>query len=287
MNIDMKNVVIGAIGVLVRPIVRLALRNGITFREFTDLCRGEYVQVAAQDYGVHGRETNVSRIALITGINRKDIKRLKDAISNGDDVFSSQAPSRISRIITGWHDDGEFLSESGAPRDLDIEGPLGFGELVRRYGGDVALVTVIRELKKAKVLEELPSGQLKILKRFYIPNPSSDPESEPEFVNPRAIQHASSILGDHINTIFHNLYRHDTKEPLRFERRATNNLVRKEVVPAFRAFVEQRAQQYLVDIDEWLSANEVQGHPRQNKCVRLGMGTYWIEGIENITEEAG
>lgn len=285
MNLDVKKKVLNAFCALIRPIIRLALRNGVTYREFMDLCKNMYVDVAAEDYGVHGRDTNTSRIALITGLNRKDIKKIRDRMASGDSPEETHAPDRIARILTGWHQDPQFLDGKGMPLELPVEGEgPSFAELIRQYGGDIAVVTLVRELKRSKVIIETEQNRLKVLKRFYIPNPSSDLDTEPELINPKLIGHASSILTDHVTTIFHNLYRYDTGEPVRFERRATNHLVNKSVLPEFRQFTETLGQRFLEDVDDWLAAREQSVTTPESKRVRLGMGAYWIEGPDSNSE---
>ena len=59
-------------------ICRLLLRHEIGFREFSDLAKAAFVQVATEDYGIRGRPTNISRVAVMTGLTRKEVKRLRD-----------------------------------------------------------------------------------------------------------------------------------------------------------------------------------------------------------------
>jgi hypothetical protein len=269
--------IIDAIGTLVKPIVRLALRNGMTFRQFSELCKRIYVDVAASDYGVGGRETNISRIALMTGINRKDIKRLKDDIGSGEPWSDPGAPDRISRILGAWHREPPFISSEGMPLDLPLEGEVSFSSLVSEYGGDIAVVTLVREFKRSGVVEELPEGNLRVLKRHFVPNPHSDPQLAPGTIDAKPIAHASSILNDHVNTIFHNLYREQTDLPARFERRVTNYMVDKSAVDDFHEYIAVKGQQLLEDIDDWLNAHQADENNSASKPVRLGFGTYWIQ----------
>ncbi len=271
-----------AFSLLIRPIIRLAIRNGIVYREFADICRNNYVQVAFDEYGVGGRNTNTSRIALITGINRKDIKKIKDAIIDGS-LENQAAPDRISRVLTGWHQDPNYLDDQGQPLLLPIESEdsVSFHSLVAEYGGDIAPVTLIKEFKRSQVVEEdLETGRLRILKRFYIPTPDAGSKQPLDFIAPKAMEHASSLLNDHATTIYHNLYRENTKIPARFERRATNFHVSADYIEDFHELVNEKAQQLLEEIDLWLSEHET-SNPDDKKANRLGLGIYWIQGEES------
>ena len=53
---------------LLRPVVAMLLRSGITWKEFSDMSRSVFVRVATEDYGRKGRPTNMSRVAILTGL---------------------------------------------------------------------------------------------------------------------------------------------------------------------------------------------------------------------------
>jgi len=92
------------------------------------------------------------------------------------------------------------------------------------------------------------------------------------------------MLVDHINTIFHNLYRHDTSESQRFDMRATNNEIKVSDVPAFYTYVDQLGMDLLVKADNWLSEHQRDENTTE-PCVRLGVGVYSIEGIDQSVVE--
>ncbi|MFQ6005199.1 MAG: DUF6502 family protein, partial [Woeseia sp.] len=50
---------------LLRPVARILLRHGVSFRELKELCKKTYIAVATDEFGVDGRPTNVSRVAML------------------------------------------------------------------------------------------------------------------------------------------------------------------------------------------------------------------------------
>ena len=261
---------------LISGIVRLALRNGINFKEFSNLCKMAYIDMAAQDYGIKGRPTNLSRIALMTGIDRREIKRINDSIHNTKDKLTQKSPDKISRILMGWFSDPAYQDEKGEPLEIPIEGNApSFDALVKTYGGDVAVVTILREFRRSLTVIDLENGKLKANTRYYIPNYQTSAKA-PELVNSDAIAHGSSMLIDHINTIFHNLYREDMEERERFEIRATNPAIDKTKVDEFYKLVDERGMQFLLEIDQWLATHQVNNLSIPHE--RLGTGLYFIQG---------
>ena len=101
---------------LLRPLVRLLVARGITFPALTDLLRELYVNVAEYDFALAGKEQTDSRVSLLTGIHRKEVRRLRGA---GAPVSAVPAVvSRTSRIIARWIADPAFTDPQGHPLPL-------------------------------------------------------------------------------------------------------------------------------------------------------------------------
>lgn len=276
MSKSVKEHVASALRKLLEPIIMMMLRNNITYKEFSNLCKTIFVEVAARDFGIRGRPTNVSRIAVLTGLDRKEVKRIKDLIQENKLVIDAQhSQDRLTRVLSAWHLDSEFLNESGLPRLLSVDGESGsFNALAKKYGGDVPISTILKELLRGAAVEECASGELRVIKRHFFP-PQSDPE---------ALLRAGSVIHDLGATLFHNLYEGGSDSmPLKFERRASNQNIDPKAVRAFRAFVEREGQAYLERVDEWLSAHELpEGDDNSQAGIRLGVGAYLIEEDKKI-----
>ncbi|HRH77836.1 MAG TPA: DUF6502 family protein, partial [Cellvibrionaceae bacterium] len=116
MTSTLKEHVFVALRKLLTPIVKMLLRNGVTYKEFCVLSKDLYVEVASADFGLRGRPTNVSRVSLLTGLDRKEVKRIKDLLENlqhGADAQINQ--DRFTRVLSAWHLDAEFIDDSGLP----------------------------------------------------------------------------------------------------------------------------------------------------------------------------
>jgi hypothetical protein len=101
---------------LLRPLVRLLVARGITFPALTDLLRELYVNVAEYDFTLTGKDQTDSRVSLLTGIHRKEVRRLRGA---GAPVSAVPAVvSRTSRIIARWIADPAFTDRLGQPVPL-------------------------------------------------------------------------------------------------------------------------------------------------------------------------
>jgi hypothetical protein len=62
-----------------RPMVKRLLEMGIPFGALEVRLRELYVEVAGSELALPARRQTDSRISLVTGINRKEVKRIRSA----------------------------------------------------------------------------------------------------------------------------------------------------------------------------------------------------------------
>lgn len=270
-----KDITLSACQKLMEPIIGILLRNGITHKDLAIVCKQLYVKIASQEFGIRGRQTNLSRIGLLTGIDRKEVARIKE--SQEQNIVSEdnqKSQDRLTRVLSGWYQDADFLDAQGSPQLLSIDGDTpSFAQLARRYGGDMPASTLLKELIRHKTVEENHHGELRVLKRYFVPAQS----------DPSALLRAGSVLNDLGSTLEHNLYKAKLQKKVapRFERRASNTEISPEYAEAFRAFIEKEGQAFLEKVDAWLTEHEqpATAHSEKNIKMRLGVGTYLIEEI--------
>ena len=258
--------ILDALERLLDPIVLLLLKSGITWREFADLAKVKFVQVATKEFGIRGRPTNASRVAILTGIDRRDVRKLREATAE-QPVFAPGFMSKPTQVLDGWFHDPNFRTASGQPRDLHVsEGENSFAALVRRYTPGIPHVAMIKELRAVGAVEELPDGRLRALKRNYIPRELTDNQ----------IRLWGSILQDVGTTLEHNLMRKES-EPPRFERRALSLSVDPRARREFEAFLAVEGQAFLERVDEWLAAHQIENTGSAPiEGIRMGVGVYEI-----------
>jgi hypothetical protein len=129
---------------MLRPVVRLLLRNGITYQVFSEVAKTVFVEVSEESDVTGPFKATKSRVALLTGLTRPEVKRV---LERGEELPELVRYSRIPAIIGGWATDPLFLGEDGQPLPLPATGPgRSFETLVRRFGADLPKATVLDEL---------------------------------------------------------------------------------------------------------------------------------------------
>ena len=265
MSHEVKQAAFASLRLCMRPIARLLLRCGVTWKELAELCKIVYVEAAAADYGKHGRPANSSRVAILTGLSRREVKRVKDLIAQPrqQGFHSVERINHASRLLTGWFTDPDFLDSRGKPRLLSQGGDLGFDALLKRYAPDIPPTAMLKELKNVGAARETAAGKLRAMTRYFMPGG----------LDRDAIIRSGSVLSDLARTVAHNRLR-AADEPSRFERRAANFRVRRGLRRAFHDYLERHGMAFLEATDRWLSEHEAK-HP-DDKTDRLGVGVYLI-----------
>ena len=145
---DVKRDLLAAFRSLMTPLIRILLRSGITFQEFGGVLKDVYVTVCAQEMALPGRKLTLSRVAIATGLPRREVAKIVRNEGKTQWGVWSNAGLAAS-VLEVWHTDSKFLAPYGYPRDLKIDGtdevPT-FEDLARRFSTDVPHEILVGEL---------------------------------------------------------------------------------------------------------------------------------------------
>jgi hypothetical protein len=252
-----------------RPAIHVLLRCGVTWREFAELAKTTYVEVATAKFGLRGRPTNVSRTAMLTGLARRDVRKQREALASVADPAGGYV-TKASLVLSAWHLNPDFLDSRGRPARLPMNGAEhSFSALVHRCAGtDVPATTLLKELVSSGAVRRRADGKLEAVHRSYIP----------QTMDEQLIRLWGSVMADVATTYVHNLTRPSGK-PSRFERAAVNDRIDARALPEFRALLETEGQVFLEKVDAWLTAHEINEKDAAagKKIIRLGVGAYHVQ----------
>jgi len=267
MTLDIYRSVLRACPVLMRPIIRILLKAGVNYKQFAKLTREVYVDVASEDYGISGRKTNTSRVAIITGISRSEVTKIRKKTEEEGEIELPQTVNNAGRLLSGWHVDPEFQDANGQPKVLRIDGKEpNFTTLMNIYGGDIPATAMLKELKSVRAVEELEDGSIKALQRYFMPTAFDE----------NRIFNIIDDLVDISNTAYENLVR-DHNEQSYFQAKVTNDYVTETAFEEFQKMAREKGFVLLEEFDDWLAKNEVNSEDAEkSKQIRLGLGMYFI-----------
>jgi hypothetical protein len=252
-----------------KPLIHVLLSCGITWREFAELAKTTYVEVASDSFGKRGRPTNVSRTAILTGLVRRDVRKQRRILSGSPQPLCGYV-TKGSLVLSAWHLDPDFRGKDGRPVLLRMDGPgRTFAALIERTGGaDVRPSPLLKELVSAGAVRVRADGRLQAIQRNYIPHSMDE----------QLVRLWGSVIADVATTYVHNMTR-TGKGNKRFERAAVNDRMPPSAIPEFVELLEQEGQGFLERIDTWLTARECKpgGARSRAETVRLGVGLYHIQ----------
>jgi hypothetical protein len=255
---------------LLRPLVRILLRNNVSHRTFAELAKLVYAEVANAEFWIVGKKQTTSRIAILTGLTRKEVQRLLRPSSDSKSIAEEEY-HRASRVITGWIRDSDFGDGKGHPHPLRMEGKrASFSALVKRYSGDIPVRALLDELLRVGAVKQLKDGRVCLLSRGYIPQKGAV----------QKLHVLGADTADLISTIDHNVYLKPSKP--RLQRKVMYDNVPVEAAKEFHVLAAAEGQELLEKIDRWLSHRDRDVNPASKGTgrVRVGLGIYHFEEQE-------
>ena len=165
---NVKQSIISALAHMLAPLVRMLLKNGVTYTEFSEVAKQAYVNVCAEVPSQEAVRTSEARIAILTGLSRKEVTRISSLRENHDGW--KPASSRVAAAIQGWLGDKDFVGPYGVPRivhfDNDEEGTATFKDLVHRHLVGADAEEVLHELiRSGAVTQSVAGGPVQLMNR--------------------------------------------------------------------------------------------------------------------------
>jgi len=269
-----------AVVCVLHPLARLMIDHGLQLGQVTELLKDVLVQESAARYAVEGREVSDTRISLLTGVHRKDVKRLRTAQSK--ERKAKQGITVPAAVIARWISDSRFLNIDQTPRTLAKSPKAGavgepdFPTLVAEVSRDVSSRAVLDELIRLEAVTLQPDGYVALVDQAYVPRASL----------PEQLAFLGDSVGDHLSAAVHNV-NPKRAQPAMLDQSAFSENLSEEQVTALHQFARQ---QWAVTLQKFLSAATMaearsRNAPRQEQRVRFGV--YFYEQDQGTPKQAG
>ncbi len=252
-----------------RPLARVLLRSGITYKSFAEIAKSAFVHEALLEGDAKGRITNASRVAVRTGLSRKEVRRVSEE-ARADRAAGEKADHAgpPAKVLHAWHSDPRFVGEEGGPLDLFFEGSSpSFTDIVRAEAGDVPPGAVRAELLRAGAVVELENGTLRPTKRYFVPGDFDE----------KAITVMSGMLYPFLGGLDHN------SNPQRNSAGFIQRIAYAKLPPAdrdlFRVWSREQATRFIESVDDWLMRRQISLEDDAGEPIS-SVGVYYYEGPE-------
>lgn len=251
---------------LLRPLIRLLIEKGISFLQFRDLLKSIYVEVAVEDFALDEKRTSDSRIFVLTGVHRKDIKRLR-AQSPDSAQDSLQIPTLGGALVSRWLGLPRYLDENGEPRCLprtSADGSPNFEELIEGVSKDVRPRAILDEWLRLGIVHENSDGQICLDQSAFVPQKGFE---EKTF-------YLGRHLHDHIATCAQNMLIQDSPQ---LERSVYFSSLTAESIKKLRQTAETEGIKLLQTLNKQALALQQKDESDERAVNRMRFGVYWFQ----------
>jgi hypothetical protein len=268
MGSNVKEYLLQALRMMLKPLVKLFISQGVTHAEFSEAAKEVYVEIALRDFETNGR-INKSRVAILTGLTRKEVKNVIDrALTSG---LQEKMYSRPERVLAGWYSDPNYTGPYGIPLELPYEASSpdepSVVALVKTYSGDMAPRQMINELLRCGSVVEV-DDRYKAVSRLY----------EPTALSPELIVRLGEIGHRFFSTAATNIEKKGQGTGY-FDRFVyADEGCSDNVIQLFDQYIKVRGQEFLEELDVWFSTNE---KANLSKEFRKGTGLYMVHYVES------
>jgi len=269
---EIKSILNQSILRLLKPLVKILLNHGVSVNEFMGLVKRSYVEVADQEFQLEGRKQSVSRIAVITGMHRKDVTHYRNKNFDALEEPETQFHNRAARVISAWISETEFRDAKGEAEILPIEGEANsFSSLVLKHSGSMTVRAMLDEMIRVGAIEFANSDSVKLVQTVYVPKES----------DAQRLIYMGDASSDLLNTLSINL---EIPEANRLQLSTAFDNLPVECIPELKSICHKKSTQLLNELELWLSKQDRDSNPviTGTGRVRAGLGIYYLE--ENIDE---
>jgi hypothetical protein len=258
---------ISAAASTLRPLVKHLLANGVPFGRLEARLRELFVEVADAELALPGRRQTDSRVSLLTGINRKEVRRMRSS-ERGKSAPSSFSMNYATSLISRWLTDPQTV-ERGRPRPLPYQAARGpsFMKLARTVTVDLAPRVVLDELVRSGAVE-IRQGNVIVLKSdAYVPK--------------RELSEKLQILCEDppelIATILWNIFCEDRE--LLLQRKVYYDNLGSSAARRIRAEMRREGERFLRRVNRLLARHDRDRNPKAAGGERYyaGIGVYFFE----------
>lgn len=264
-NLELSSGLVRAIKQVLRPLVRLMLAGGITYPALAELLKGIFVEVADKEFRLGEAAPTDSRISLLTGIHRKDVKRLR-ALGVQADMPMPEAVSVGAQLVATWLSQPPFVDEQGNPRPLprlaSQDQAASFEQLVASRSKDIRARVVLDEWLRLGIVSMDEQGRVALNTEAFVPRAGMDEQW----------YYFAHNLRDHAAAAVHNLTA--AGEPW-LERSVHYDALSQESIDELHAQARQQAVQVLKSLSASATRLEARDANVEKPRQRFTCGVYF------------
>lgn len=230
---------------ILRPLVTMLVRAGVTYNDFAQLLQGVYIESAFRGGFEPGIPRSVARVSLATGLNRSVIERYLD---NPDNSAGREPTlnSVLAEVVHRWNTMPAYSGPYGVTIELDydVTPQRNFVELVQSTGTQISPNAVLSELLAAGVVLSINGEtRYKIVARTFVFQ---------DALSPSMMEYFGNVMTDLAATVEHNTRPRVVQKRIERSVFADRGLTQAQL-EEFEEFARARVPSLIAELDDYLA----------------------------------
>lgn len=252
------------------------LHYSVQYPYLANLLKLTYVEVATH-MPVPGKEQTDSRVSMLTGIHRLDVKRLRSEIVTGNDA-PPPSVSLGAQAVARWTTMPEYLDGKGRPLALPRLASSGnqssFESLIQSISKDIRPRVVLDEWLRLGIARVNEQDQVVLVTDAFVPRHGLDEK----------LFYLGKNVHDHLSACEHNLTKPDA--PPLLERSVYFDHLSKESADSLAGYARQLTSQAIQSFGQ--KAMELQEKDSLNSSAkhRVTYGFYFYQANEDSEQDS-
>lgn len=268
-------VLVSALSKLLRPLVRLLIHHQITYPFISQLLKSIYLHVAEESFPVEDKRMTDSRLSLLTGVHRKDVRRLRYETDDTRHIDSKPA-SLSAQVISTWLSSPDYTNSEGAPKPLhrlSATGHPSFESLVEEISKqDLRSRSLLDDWLQKKIVNIDKDDYVHLIVEAFLPTENFDDKAH----------FFGHNMHDHMAASTQNLLNEDAPY---FDRGVYYNNLSPESIQLLQTMSEQKAMDVIKAINQKARQLQKKDSSDSHTSHRFRLGAYFYSEEQKKHQE--
>ena len=254
-----------------KPIVRLMIGKGVHLALVVDLLKEIYVEVAEQQIAGSPKKLTDSHISVMTGVHRKDVKRLRAQQHDGQES-APPVMSAGAELVATWMGKNDYLNSDGKPLQLPYfskdKKVMTFSALAENISKDIAPRTLLDDLERLGALSyDRLTGLVSLDSEAFLPKENTD----------NKIHYFGQNCGDHAEAAVENIF---SDKPPFMDRSVYHNELTPESVNELQTLAAEAGMKALRQVNRRAFELSERDKGKKDARERLNFGVFFFRSHE-------
>jgi Family of unknown function (DUF6502) len=269
-KVNQNSAIFKALESALKPLVRLMLARGITYIQLTEWLKHIFVETAVREFNLPDKAINDSRISVVTGVHRKDVKRLRENMLINPSLVEPTNVNLGSKIVSAWLSNALYMNDDKPKSIARLKkdgGNISFEVLAESVTKDVRARAALDELERVGAVSVDAEDMVTLVTEAFIPAKGEDEKA----------YYLGLGVGDHTSAAVNNVLNH---QPPSFDRVVHYKSLSLTSIEEIEQLSRAHGSQFLQEINKKAGKLPLNADNSEIKNKRFTLGVYFYSEDE-------